>query len=177
MAAAVARGYTADDGFQDANELVMKRRIYTDTSVIGGCLDDEFRTPSNQLFERFQAGLDTLVLSELTLAELVNAPPKVLEVLEAVPAENIEQVDFSPQVRELAREYIAAKVIGPSHLEDAQHIALATVNRVDALVSWNFKHIVNLDRVRGYNSVNFRSGYILLEIRTPQEVLRYGRKD
>jgi predicted nucleic acid-binding protein len=120
----------------------MNRRIYTDTSAIGGCYDEEFRTPSLALFERFQNGLDTLVLSALTLAEL-------------------------------AKEYIAAGVIGPAHLEDAQHIALATVTRVDALVSWNFKHIVNLDRVRGYNAVNFRLGYILLEIRTPQEVLRY----
>lgn len=117
------------------------------------------------------------MVSELTLAELEGAPAEVLEVLRAVPAANIEEVHFSAEARELAEEYIASGVIGAAHLEDAQHIALATVNRVDALVSWNFKHIVNLDRVRGYNSVNFRSGHILLEIRTPQEVLRYERED
>jgi len=154
----------------------MKRRIYTDTSAIGGCLDEEFRTASTQLFDRFKSGSDTLVVSELTLAELEGAPAEVLEVLRAVPAENVEEVGFSAEAGKLAEEYIASGVIGGAHLEDAQHIALATVNRVDALVSWNFKHIVNLDRVRGYNSVNFRSGYILLEIRTPQEVLRYERE-
>lgn len=74
----------------------------------------------------------------------------------------------------LAEEYLTAGVIGSAHLEDARHIATATVQRVDVLVSWNFKHIVNLDRIRGYNSVNLRLGYALLEIRSPQEVLRYG---
>jgi hypothetical protein len=54
---------------------------------------------------------------------------------------------------------------------DAQHIAIATVARVDALVSWNFKHIVNLNRIHGYNSVNLRRGYPMIEIRAPREVL------
>jgi hypothetical protein len=58
-----------------------------------------------------------------------------------------------------------------SYLVDAQHIAMATIKRVDVLVSWNFKHIVNLIRIRLYNSVNLKNGYPLLEIRSPQEVL------
>lgn len=69
-------------------------------------------------------------------------------------------------------EYHAAKVIGEVHEADARHIATASVQRVDVLVSWNFKHIVNLDRIRGYNSVNLRLGYPLLEIRSPREILR-----
>ena len=52
--------------------------------------------------------------------------------------------------------------------------ATATINRVDVLVSWNFKHIVNLQRIHAYNAVNLRYGYPLLEIRTPQEVISYG---
>ena len=176
MADAV-RGCTAARALEPAGQMPMKRRIYTDTSAIGGCLDEEFRTPSLKLFERFRDGADTLVLSALTLAELENAPQGVLEVVQAVPRGSLEEVDFSSEAADLAREYISAGVIGAAHLEDAQHIALATVTRVDALVSWNFKHIVNLDRVRGYNAVNFRHGYILLEIRTPQEVLPYGREE
>ena len=50
------------------------------------------------------------------------------------------------------------------------HIALATLARVDALVSWNFKHIVNLHRIRGFNGVNLMRGYGTLEIRSPREV-------
>lgn len=152
----------------------VRRRIYTDTSVVGGCLDEEFSPYSTQLFERFRAGLDTLVLSDLTLAELEGAPPPVREVLQAMPKGMIEEVLFNAEASELALEYLAVGVIGAAHLEDARHIATATVQRVDVLVSWNFKHIVNLDRIRGYNSVNLRLGYALLEIRSPQEVLRYG---
>ena len=129
---------------------------------------------SAQLFDRFREGLDTLVLSDLTLAELEGAPPQVREVLQAVSEDVIEEVTFDAAASELAQEYLAAGVIGAAHLEDARHIATATVQRVDVLVSWNFKHIVNLDRIRGYNSVNLRLGYALLEIRSPQEVLRYG---
>jgi hypothetical protein len=152
----------------------MRRRIYTDTSVIGGCLDEEFSIYSTQLFDRFRSGLDTLVLSDLTLAELEGAPPKVREILRIVSFDMLEEVTFDAEASELAQSYLAAGVIGAPHLVDARHIATATVKRVDVLVSWNFKHIVNLDRIHGYNSVNLRLGYSLLEIRSPQEVLSYG---
>jgi len=55
--------------------------------------------------------------------------------------------------------------------EDALHIAIATINKVDVLVSWNYKHIVNLDRIKKYNSVNMKLGYMILEIRNPREIL------
>jgi len=54
--------------------------------------------------------------------------------------------------------------------------ALATINRADVLVSWNFKHIVNLDRIRGYNGVNLKYGYSVVEIRTPKELLKYDKE-
>ena len=152
----------------------MKRRIYTDTSVIGGCLDEEFRAASQQLFARFAAGDDILVLSELTVKELQQAPGRVRAVLSAVDQQHIEEVAFIAEAFDMAERYISAGVIGASQRVDAQHIATATIYRVDVLVSWNFKHIVNLDRIQGYNSVNLRNGYPLLEIRTPQEVLNYG---
>jgi len=52
-----------------------------------------------------------------------------------------------------------------------KHFAIVTINRVDVLVSWNFRHIVDLSRIRLYNSVNLKYGYPLLEIRSPREVL------
>lgn len=137
-------------------------------------MDEEFSAYSAQLFDRFRRGLDVLVLSDLTLAELEGAPPQVREVLQGVPTEALEEITFNAEASDLAEEYLATGVIGAAHLEDARHIATATVQRVDVLVSWNFKHIVNLDRIRGYNSVNLRLGYTLLEIRSPLEVLRYG---
>ena len=149
------------------------RRIYTDTSSIGGCLDEEFREASLRLFETFEAGTAIITLSDLTLLELERAPETVRAVLDRIPEAAVERIDFTAEAADLAEQYIAEGVIGASMRLDAQHIATATVHRVDVLVSWNFKHIVNLPRIRGYNSVNLRLGYPLLEIRTPREVIPY----
>ncbi len=62
--------------------------------------------------------------------------------------------------------------VGKNSHEDALHIAIATIHRVDVLVSWNFKHIVNLDRIRKYNAVNLMNGYPMIEIRNPREILK-----
>jgi predicted nucleic acid-binding protein len=148
----------------------MKRRIYTDTSVFGGCFDPEFREPSERLFERFKTGAELLLLSDLTRLELRNAPSQVRELLDSLPARCIEAVEVGEDARNLADLYVASGVISASMLADAQHIAAATVHRADILVSWNFKHIVNLRRIHGFNSVNLREEYPLLEIRTPREV-------
>jgi len=151
----------------------MKRRIYTDTSVFGGCFDAEFREPSERLFERFRAGEELLVLSDLTRLELRSAPPEVREVLESLPPQAVESVEVGEEARNLADLYVTSGVVGASMLADAQHIATATVHRADILVSWNFKHIVNLRRIHGFNSINLREEYPLLEVRSPREVVLY----
>ena len=148
----------------------MKPRIYTDTSVLGGCEDVEFREPSRRLLAAFGRGELTLVLSELTVRELETAPSGVKLVLGQVPAAHIEALALSREAEELAAAYIEDGAIGARMRADALHIALATVARVDVLVSWNFKHIVNLKRIHAYNAVNLKSGYPVLEIRTPREV-------
>ena len=114
-----------------------------------------------------------VVISELTTLELRNAPQDVLNILEEIPEGNIEYVELMEEAVNLAYKYIAEGVIGNGKLVDAEHIAIATINRVDALVSWNFRHIVNLQKIRGYNSVNLKYGYPLLEVRSPQEMITY----
>jgi predicted nucleic acid-binding protein len=151
----------------------MKRRIYTDTSVFGGYYDEEFQEPSRRLFERFEQGLDLLVLSDLTRLELRAAPERVRRLVDSLPVEYVESVELGEEARRLADLYIASRVVPGSMLADAQHIATATVHRADVVVSWNFKHIVNLRRIHGFNSVNLREEYPLLEIRTPREVVPY----
>ena len=148
----------------------MKPRIYTDTSVLGGCEDDEFRDPSRRLLEAFVSGELTLVLSELVLRELEAAPEHVRMVVGRVPDMHVEALRLSREAEELAAAYIEEGAIGVRMRADALHIALATVARVDVLVSWNFKHIVNLRRIHAYNGVNLKVGYPILEIRTPREV-------
>jgi hypothetical protein len=72
--------------------------------------------------------------------------------------------------------YLFHGILGPGSRSDALHVALATIGRVDVLVSWNFRHIVNLGRIRLFNAVNLEQGYGFIEIRTPKEVLS-GEKD
>jgi len=152
-------------------------RVYVDTSVIGGCLDEEFRMASVRLFNRGRSGYARLVVSDTTLAELASAPPKVRRVIEDLPKGCLELVHQNVESEALAAEYIRQSVVSPRMLADAQHIAIATVARVDVLVSWNFRHIVNLDRIHGFNAVNLRSSYPLLEIRSPLEVWKDDDED
>ncbi len=80
-------------------------------------------------------------------------------------------VRLTPAADELARRYLTEGILKANMLADAQHIAMATVANVDALVSWNFRHVVNLPRIHGYHRVNAKLGYPTLEIRSPREVL------
>ena len=118
-----------------------------------------------------------MVLSDILEAELLRAPEFVKELLTTIPKEQIENIQLSPEASELADKYIEAKVVGKTSRADCQHIAIATLCKADVLVSWNFKHIVNLDRIRGYNGVNYQLGYNMIEIRTPKEITRYGNED
>ena len=146
-------------------------RIYTDTPVFGGYFDEEFAKWSRRLFTEFARGLNTAVLSDITLRELEDAPGNVRELLEKIPQQNREYVLLTEDAKGLALFYIEEGAISENFLIDAQHIAIATIERVDVLVSWNFRHIVNLNKIHLYNGVNIKKGYPLLEIRSPNEVL------
>jgi len=76
----------------------------------------------------------------------------------------------SQEADDLAKAYILAGALGESSREDAIHVAMATLLGADLILSWNFKHIVNLGRIRMFNSVNLAQGYRMVEIRSPLEV-------
>jgi predicted nucleic acid-binding protein len=149
----------------------MTQRFYFDTSVFGGVYDIEFDTLSTRLFDRVKSGEIICVYSELTVGELDNAPQRVKDFLSSLPEENTEYVQLTDEALSLAHQYIAERVVGETSFDDCVHIALATIHKADVLVSWNFKHIVNIYRIRGYNSVNIRQGYASLEIRSPKDII------
>ena len=152
----------------------MKQRIYVDTSIVGGYFDEEFREDTVRLFERLENNEIIFVVSELLELELLNAPPQVRGLLLNYSADKFERIELTQQAITLADSYIKENVVGKTSITDCRHIALATVNKVDVLASWNFKHIVNLDKIKGYNSVNLRSGYMMIEIRSPKDLINYG---
>jgi predicted nucleic acid-binding protein len=149
------------------------QRFYFDTSVFGAVFDKEFDEATLQLFERVKLRQVICVFSDLTETELLNAPENVKEHFTNLPKQNIERVIVTDEILTLASKYVAEKVVGQTSFDDCIHIATATIYKVDILVSWNFKHIVNVYRIRGYNSINIRSNYQSLEIRSPKEILEY----
>lgn len=151
----------------------MKQRFYFDTSVFGGVYDIEFEEETLQLFERVKLGKIVCVYSDLTETELIKAPENVTKYFKELPKENTERVIVNAEIIELAIKYLEEKVVGKTSFDDCIHIATATLNKVDMLVSWNFKHIVNIYRIRGYNSINIKMNYSSLEIRSPKEILEY----
>ena len=147
-----------------------KRRIYVDTSVIGGCEDAKFQEASRRLLERCARGEVTLVVSGVTLEELEGAPPKVQDVLAAVSPENLETVAITDEMERLADRYVESGALGEKMRRDAKHIAAATVTGVDVLASWNFKHMVNSWRIPRYCEVNRSMGYPPIDIRSPRGI-------
>lgn len=152
----------------------MIQRIYIDTSVVGGFFDVEFMEATHMLFRRLEKREIKFVVSDLLDLELIYAPPRVKGLLHKYPSDFFERVELTEEAMKLANTYVKEKVVGKTSIEDCRHIAIATLYKVDVLASWNFKHIVNLDRIKGYNSVNLRLGYSMIEIRSPKDLVYYG---
>lgn len=146
-------------------------RIYVDTSVIGGCFDEEFKEESCTLIQMAREGKIILLVSDVLAEELEEAPLQVQELFGALPTEYLETIVQTEESIHLKNAYLAAKVVGPLHENDAHHVALATVAQADLIVSWNFKHIVHFDKIRNFNAVNLKEGYSFIDIRSPKEVI------
>ena len=148
-----------------------RRRIYVDTSVIGGCCDEEFAAESRALMEMAVRGEITLLLSDLLFQELEDAPAEVLAVVRGLPEDSYLPVSGTPESEDLRDCYMAAQIVGPSAEDDALHVAIATVSKADLIVSWNFKHIVHVDKIHRFNAVNLVQGYQPIDVRSPREVV------
>lgn len=155
----------------------MIKSLYIDTSVYGGYFDIEFEKETIPFFDNvFKQGIQILI-SDIIELEIYRGPEFVISFFESIDKELIQRIDMTDEVRDLSLKYISEKVVGKTSIADCQHIAYATIYKADVLVSWNFKHIVNLERIRGYNSINFREGYQMTEIRTPKEIFSYENEN
>ena len=149
-----------------------KWRLYLDTSVFGGCFDTDegWDTDSRRVVDYCVDGKALLLWTKTVEKEVMGAPEKVRIVYQEIAPEHREAVPLSAEIMALAQAYLDARVVGAAWLEDCLHVAAATVARADAIVSWNFRHIVRLDRIRGFNAVNLAEGYGIITILSPKEV-------
>lgn len=150
----------------------MKRpvKIYADTSVFGGAVDREFGELSKPFFARVRIREIELVVSSVVLDELEGAPKEVRAFF-AEMSSFVREVDITEEANALRRAYLRAGVVSQKWDVDALHVAVATVSGCRAIVSWNFKHIVNYRRIPLYNAVNQAENYASIAIHTPPEVV------
>lgn len=141
-----------------------------DTSVWGGYFDTEFAAWTIPFIDQAREGRFTVVLSDITVAELQDAPEQVRLLPTTIPADNLELVNINSEQLTLADRYVNEGALTPKYRSDARHIAITTVLKLDTLVSWNFRHMVNFFRIKQYNSINLKFGYQTIDIRTPKEV-------
>jgi len=153
------------------------KTIYVDTSVFGGKFDSEFELWTELFFNEVFDSDVKLLYSDVAEEELRNSPQKVKDFVDSIPKKNIRRVELDEESILLAEKYLKEEVVGKSSRTDCYHIAIATILKADILVSWNFKHIVNIQRIHGYNAVNLLSGYQIIEIRNPREIFNYEDYD
>jgi hypothetical protein len=153
-----------------------KTLIYVDTSTIGGCCDPEFQEWSLGLLRDFQSGTFLLLLSELTEAEIQDAPDEVRGIYEEFQKATLDILELTAEAANLADAYLNHNILPHNFLNDARHIAIATVSGADLVVSWNFKHIVHFEKIQRFNAVNIEMGYKSILVFSPREVTTYGSK-
>src|SRR4051812_34211273 len=139
-------------------------KFYVDTSAWGGYYDKEFSEWTIPFIQEARQGRFRIVLSDITLNELQNAPEKVRDLPTTIPPGLIETVTITDEHFKLAGYYVAEGALTQKFYSDAQHIAIATILKVDSLVSWNFRHMVNFFRIKQYNAINLKFGYQTIDI-------------
>lgn len=149
--------------------------LYLDTSVLGGYFDDEFSQPTRELWRQRDLGLFQFVISNVVRAEIEDAPENVRSLFLDTFREAGALIEFDEEMFDLFNAYLAQGVVTPQYAVDARHVAVCTVRRIDFLVSWNFKHLVNVTREKGFNSVNLMQGYDSVRIVSPLELI-YGHE-
>jgi predicted nucleic acid-binding protein len=147
-------------------------RVYIDTSVFGGCFDREFSGDSWAFFEALWTAQITAMLSATLLRESEEAPAQVRELVGRALQGDCERIAVTAEMVDLRDAYLAAQIVTPRYADDALHVAQATIAHADVIVSWNFKHLVNPLRIRGFNRVNTEQGYGEIVILTPADIVR-----
>jgi len=149
--------------------------LYLDTSVVGGYFDDEWKTATQELWRQMEAGQWRFFSSPIAVDELAEAPENVRDLFADTFAPEA-LVAVTAEVEELAAHYLAQGVVTSKYTDDARHVATCTIARLDYLVSWNFRHLVNIQREAGFNAVNLLQGYPPVRIVNPLQLI-YGNQD
>jgi len=153
-----------------------KLRLYLETSVWNFYFANdapEKRDITKEFFENIKQGRYEIFISQTVLNEIDRANEhKKDQLMELIKKHQPQELDITQEIADLSKEYIFQRVIPEAKVEDALHVAVSTVYEMDALISWNNKHLANLYKMEKMNGVNLKKGYTKhLEIITPMEVI------
>lgn len=151
-----------------------KIKIYIDTSVLGALFDTEDKKrieTTSRFLENIRNEKVEGYISNITLEEIEKAPIEIKTELKKMVKEiNVVVIYETLECVELVVAYLEEKIVPEKYRDDMRNIAVAVINGMDAVVSWNFRHMVNLITKRKVNSVNLKMGYNSIEILSPEEV-------
>lgn len=149
--------------------------LYLDTSVIGGYFDDEWQDATRELWRQMEAGQFQFMTSEVTIDELTAAPQRVRDLFARTFSDDAI-LGVTAEMEDLATAYMTQRILPPKFTDDARQVAACTVAQIEYLVSWNFRHLVNVERENGFNAVKLLQGYRSIRILNPLELI-YGNEE
>ena len=152
-----------------------KLKVYLDTSVISHLMQEdvpEKMADTRKLWEMFKNGVYEVCLSSLTMKEVSDcSEPKRSALRDYLKQIQYESYDITKDVLDVAHQLVAMGVLTNKSFDDCQHIGAAVVNNCDCIISWNFKHIVNIKTIRGVRAITNLEGYKPIEIWSPSVLL------
>lgn len=152
-----------------------KLKVYLDTSVISHLLQEdvpEKMADTRQLWEMFKAGKYDVYLSTVTLEEVADCPePKRTELRKFLEQIKYTVLDITDEMEIVAQKIIDMDILTSKSYDDCQHIAAAVVEECNCIISWNFKHIVNIKTIHGVRAITNLTGYKAIDILSPTVLL------
>lgn len=152
-----------------------KFKVYLDTSVISHLMQEdvpEKMADTRELWKMFKDGKYDVYVSAVTLREIQNCPePKKTQLIDYLNQIKFTTLEITEDVVAVARKIIEMGILSQKSFDDCQHIGAAVVNECDCIISWNFKHIVNVKTIRGIRAITNLEGYKSIEIWNPSVLL------
>lgn len=152
-----------------------KLKLYLDTSIFNFAKAEDVpfeKDVTLKLLDEIKTEKYEAYISEIVVLEISRAPAEVaMKLREVINSVNLIELPVDVNSQLLAKKYIEQGIIPAKYEDDALHIAIASVNNLDVIVSWNYKHIVKLKTKREVTGINALLGYKEIEIYSPLEVI------
>lgn len=153
-----------------------KLKIYLDTSVISHLDAPDVSDKMNDtlaLWEDIKSGLYEVTTSDVALREVGNCKePKQSTLFDYLSEIEYECFSITDEAELLANEIIKQGILTQKSFDDCLHIAIAVINNCDIILSWNFKHMVNIKTINGVRAVNILNGYKSIDIYSPTILIK-----